>query len=488
MIKPSQAAIERELTKRKAQDGEAKIQFILEDFLFDKQLEFVRDKSPFKTAVCSRRAGKTTSCAGDLIETAINNHGVVCLYITLSRTSAKRIIWKELQTINRVYKLGGKLDNTELSITFPNGSIIYLSGAKDSSEIEKFRGLALKLVYIDECQSFRSHIQELIDDVLAPALLDYDGTLSLIGTPGPVPAGFFYDASVTSDSWSHHHWTFFDNKWIEIKSKKTHKEQLDRELKRRGVGGDDPSIQREFYGKWVQDSDSLLIHYSAPLNDFTTLPHLLNGKYEYIMGVDIGFNDADAIAVLAWSDHSPYTYLIEEDIKPKQDITSLCEQIERLRKKYDVSNIVMDAGALGKKIHEEIVKRFLIPVKIADKARKMENIALFNDALRRGHFKAHKNSMFVNDSYLVEIDREKSTPDRTVVSTGYHSDIIDAALYAFKLSPAYSYSPPPSKPKYGTKEWADQETSEMWSSAQDHFQEQADILKQGEKLGYGDDY
>jgi hypothetical protein len=481
-MKPNYKAIQRELKKR-SKDSVEKIKFSLEEILFDKQLEFVRDPAPFKTAVCSRRSGKTVSCAGDLVDTAINNEGVVCLYITLSRTSAKRIVWKEIITLNRIYQLGAKIDNTELSLTFPNGSVIYLSGAKDESEIEKFRGLALKKVYIDECQSFRPYIQDLINDVLAPALLDYDGTLALIGTPGPVPAGFFYDTAVVSQDWTHHHWTFFDNKYVAIKSKKTHQELLARELKRRGVGVDDPSIQREFFGVWTQDSDSLLIHYDKDKNDYAELPVR---KWEYIIGVDIGFNDADAFAVLAYSNHHPETYLVEEVLATKQDVTGLAEQMERLRKKYDASQIVMDAGALGRKIHEEITKRFSIPVKIAEKQRKMENIALLNDALRRGHFKARASSRFAHDSYLVEIDRSKSTPERIVVSTGFHSDILDAALYAFKLSPAYSYEPESRKPKYGTQEWAESQVNEMYQNAVDHFTAEAELAAEIREM-YGSD-
>jgi phage terminase large subunit len=150
--------------------------FRLEDFLFDKQLKFVQDPHEFKVAVCSRRSGKTIACAADLIDTAINNPEVVCLYITLSRNNAKKLIWPEIQKINRVHHLGGEEDNTELAMKFSNGSIIYLSGAKDESEIEKFRGLALKKVYVDECQSFREYIRNLIDDVISPALLDHSGT------------------------------------------------------------------------------------------------------------------------------------------------------------------------------------------------------------------------------------------------------------------------------------------------------------------------
>jgi hypothetical protein len=460
--------------------------FRLEDFLFDKQLKFVLDPHEFKIAVCSRRSGKTIACAADLIFTAINNPDVVCLYITLSRNNAKKLIWPEIQKINKHYKLNGDEDTTELSVKFPNGSVIYLSGAKDEAEIEKFRGLALKKVYVDECQSFREYIRELIDDVIAPALLDHAGTLCLIGTPGPIPAGFFaevagvvQDKLSVSESWSKHGWTFFDNPYIgkksaDVKQHRTHEQLLNRELKRRGVGVDDPSIQREFFGRWVLDTNSLWIKYSAAINHFDHIgPH----KYNYIMGIDLGFNDADAIAVLAWSPNDPNTYLVEEKVVAKQGLSELVEQIQELRKTYDISKMVIDEGGLGKKLAEEMRRRHHIPVQPADKARKMESSAFFNDALRRGHFKAHRMSKFAQDSMLVEIDRSKSTPDRIKLSTSYHSDILDAVLYAFKESPAFTYQPPEKIPEKGTAAWNKRETDKMFEEAQEHFrrlQQQSD--------------
>jgi Terminase large subunit, T4likevirus-type, N-terminal len=431
--------------------------FKLEDFLFDKQLKFVQDPHAFKIAVCSRRSGKTIACAADLIHTALSTKDVVCLYITLSRNNAKKLIWPEIQKINRKYCLGGSPDATELSMSFPNGSVVYLSGAKDRSEIEKFRGLALKKVYIDECQSFREYIQDLIDDILAPALLDYAGTLCLIGTPGPVPAGFFaevagvvQDRLEASEAWSHHGWTFFDNPHIEIKSGYTHQQLLMRELKRRGVTEDNPSIQREFFGRWVLDSDSLWIHYNKELNNYTTLDTTKH-RYNYILGIDLGYVDADALALLAWSETDPNTYLVEELVADKQGLTELVAHIKDFQSRYDISKMVIDEGGLGKKLAEEMRRQHGIPLQAADKARKQENVAFLNDALRTGRFKAKYESHFVKDSFLVEIDRTKSRPDKIKLSDKYHSDIIDSVLYAFKESPAFAYEPPPPpKPKWGT--------------------------------------
>lgn len=449
--------------------------FNLTQFLFDKQLAFVEDPEPFKVAVCSRRSGKTIACAAHLIHTAINSPNTIGLYITLAAVNAKKLVWRELKKINDEYKLDGSVNDSELSITFRNGSIIYLSGAGDKSEIEKFRGLPIKLCYVDECQSFKSYLEDLINDVISPALLDHAGSLCLIGTPGPVPAGFFYDCSVKSDVWSKHYWTFFDNPHIALKSGKTHQQLLDRELKRRGMTVNDPSIQREFFGKWVLDTNSLLIRYDSKTNDFKGL--LDHVKYNYILGIDVGYKDADALAVLAWSEHDPATYLVEEVVTTKQGITELASQIETLDKKYKFGKMVMDMGALGKKIGEELIRRHHLPVEAADKTRKIENVELMNDALRTGKLKAKADSKFAEDSYKVEIDRDKSTPDKIVISDRYHSDIIDAVLYAFKLSPAYSYIKPKEPPKPGTKEWADQLVDNMWEKEKEALMKEFEYQK-----------
>lgn len=467
-------AARRQLNRRLKEKHDT-VAFDITTFLFKEQLDFVRDPAPNKVAVCSRRSGKTVSCAAHLIETATLNKEVVCLYITLSRNNAKKIIWRELKKINRDFSLGGVENLSELSMTFPTtGSIIYLSGAKDTNEIEKFRGLALKLVYIDEGQSFREYIKELIDDVLSPALMDYAGTLCLIGTPGPIPTGYFHDCAEKANAWAKHSWTFFNNPFLTEKSKMTHQEMLDRELKRRGVGAADPSIQREWFGKWVLDSDSLLLHYNPALNHFVDLPA---ASYNYIMGIDLGFNDADAIAILAWSENSNITYVVEEVVANKQGLTELVKQIQALQAKYPISKMVIDEGGLGKKLAEEMRRQHGIPVQPADKARKMENIAFMNDALRTGRLKAHEKSKFAQDTYLVEVDLDKSTPDKIRVSNKYHSDIIDAVLYAFKESPSFAYTPPvpkmqPSDPRWGKKQEAD-----LWEAAQNHFEEAAEILR-----------
>ena len=430
----------------------ASTRFDLSKLCFAPQLAFIRDPAQFKTLVTPRRSGKTMGDAYALLDIAHSSPKSVGLYITLSRVNAKKIIWPALLEANRENLLGGEANESDLSMKFPNGSVIYLTGAKDRKEIEKFRGLAIKRVVVDEAQAFPEWLKELIDEVLVPATFDTAGDIILSGTPKPVPSGYFYDAAHSS-AWSHHGWQMADNPWIKAKTGRTAQQAIEAECKRKGVSLDHPTIQREFFGKWVLDLNSLVFRYDPKLNDYRDVQFQ---KPEYILGVDIGFHDADAIAVIGWDAKSPRCYLVEEVITNKQGVTELAAQIAICITKYNPMRIVMDTGGLGKKIAEELRKRFALPIIAAEKTRKFEYIELLNDALRTGNLMAKRDSRFANDAFLVEWDRQGDKPK---IKDSFHSDICDAVLYGFREALHWLYSPPPAPAAtHGSPAWmAEQE-------------------------------
>lgn len=427
MSKINKAALLDELQKRAAKPKD-KI-FNVEEYCFDKQLAFVKDDAKIKTAVCSRRAGKTEACAADLVATALQFPRVNCLYITLSRTSAAEIIWRTLLNILEDYQIPHKANNKELIITLKNGSTITAGGAKDATEIEKFRGRSLKKVYIDEVQSFKSHIKKLVEDIIRPATWDVRGQIALIGTPGPIPAGYFFDMAHNPAN-SNHKWNAFDNPWIERKSGQSVATIFAEEIASKGITEAHPTYIRENLGLWVKDDNALVFRFDKNKNIYHSLPEKLN----YIFGIDIGYNDADAIAVLGYNIHDPNVYLVEECITRKQNITSLVGQIKELQSRYKPIKMVMDSGALGKKIGEEIKQRHGINVEAAAKERKLEYIELLNDDLRTGRFQTFAGSVFEQDSDIVVWDYdggERKISERT------HSDILDSATYAWREAKHY---------------------------------------------------
>lgn len=438
-----------------------KHRFDVRELCFDKQLEFILDPNPFKTACCSRRAGKTVADAAYLIKSALEKPRVVCPYITLTRGNAKSLIWPEIKEINRRFSLGGVINETELTATFPNGSVIRLHGANNEREIEKLRGHAIYLCIIDECQSFRSYFQKLIDEIISKALFDFGGTLALTGTPGPVPSGYFHDVCHSSE-YAHFKWTFFDNPWIERKSGQTPQALLERELKRKGVTLDDPTIQRECFGEWSIDLNALVFKYDPLRNHYDEHPNSLN-LTDFVIGVDLGFDDADAISVIGWSQGTPGAYLVEERIDRKQGITELARVIGILIEKYTPIRIVMDTGGLGKKIAEEITRRYQIPISAAEKSRKFEYIEILNDAMRIGQFYAKKETQFAEDCKHVEWDRDST---QLKIKDSFHSDICDSVLYGFREALHWMFEPPQEKILPKSDKWYQREVEQMEEQAE----------------------
>lgn len=450
------------LEKKKAQHG-------FRDLTFPKQDAFVTDSNRFVTAQCSRRAGKTNALALRFFKALENHPGAFCPYIALTRESARNIMWPVLQELDERFGVGLTFTESNLTATHKNGARLQMFGADMQNFIRRLKGIKTPGAAIDEAQDFGGHLQSLVDDVLTPTLTDYeDSWLAIVGTPGPVPNGYFYEITAQNKhGFSKHEWTLLDNPYLPNAA------QFIAELKvKREWDDNNPTLRREWQNEWVLDVESLLIKYEASKNHYETLPQ---GRWIYILGVDIGMRDADALAVLAWSESSPNIYLVEEIINSGQDITTLSDQIHFLMEKYDIVKIVMDEGGLGKKVAEEIRRRKHIPVHPADKMRKMENIAFLNDYLRLGKFKANKRSRFAEDSYKLQVDWDKTTPDRIAVKSSFHSDVIDAVLYAFKESAAFTYRSAEEQPQYGSKEWANKQVMDMEQQLIDRLQEESQL-------------
>lgn len=435
--------------------------------LHPKQLKFIEDKSKFKAAHCSRRAGKTYSIAVDIIATALEMPDIELAYITLSRTSAKRILWRQLLKFNHDYELNAHINQTELTITFPNNSIIHLAGAKDQEEIEKFRGMAFYKVYIDECQSFKSFFGYLIEEILLHTLKDYDGQLILTGTPNAICAGPFYEACHNLGDfrgYKVHHWSILDNFAIEEKSGKSPADMLSEELSRRKVDETDPKYQRESLGIWVKDLNSLVFKFTTEKNTFTEIPRDIS--FDTIIGIDLGFDDAFALSVLCYSTHHPCVYHVDEYVKAGLTPTQCAQVISRYVERYKPTKIVADTGGLGKAIVEEFKQRHNLDIYPAEKKNKFEYIELLNDDLQAAKIKAFAKSQVEHDCRYVEWD---DSYNKRVISTAFHSDILDAFLYAWRECYHYLYegvdlAPRRGSPEYYTRleaSWIDAENTEF---------------------------
>jgi hypothetical protein len=171
----------------------------------------------------------------------------------------------------------------------------------------------------------------------------------------------------------------------------------------------------------------------------------------------------------------------------KQGVTELATQLDRLVKQYNPVALVMDAGGLGKKIVEELKRRYGLPVKAAEKSRKFEYIELLNDALRTGQFLAKSQGLFAQDTRLIEWDKAKNSNERLVISEAYHSDIADAVLYAFRESLHWvSHVVGQPTAPYGTPEWVEEQEREIIAALEKQLAEDDDDPISWNEQGFDD--
>jgi hypothetical protein len=212
---------------------------------------------------------------------------------------------------------------------------------------------------------------------------------------------------------------------------------------------------------------------------------LPNHHTRFVMGIDLGFDDADAICVLGWSDESPELDLVFEMVMAKQTITPLMKQVQEIYERFKPQAVICDMGGLGKKIAEELQERTGIPIEAADKQRKLEHIELMNDALRTSKFFAPAESRFAEDCMLVEWD--KTNPEKPKISDRFHSDICDAVLYAWRHCQQWLYVPPKSAaPKINTPEWRAerqaQQQRELDEAAEREFEQNATAQREAQEM------
>lgn len=442
--------------------------------IFAQQKAFIEDPSKFKSLLASRRAGKSTTAGVYLYLEAVKHVDSRVHYIGLTRKSAKNIIWKELKTLNKNYKLGLKFNNTDLIAELSNGSEIFLTGGNDEAAIETIRGMKSRLVIVDEAQSYRAHLRYLLDEVLTPMLADYDGTLCQMGTPSAGCAGPFFEATTGADSsYSTHKWTILDNPFI------PHAANWLKEYKRKkGWSDDNPVYLREWCGRWVKSLDSIVYKYTKEKNLIDNLP---KGKFRYIMGVDIGYDDATAYVVGAIRDNDPTFYVVDTYKKSGMVVDDIMAKTVEFISKYNPDKIVMDSGGGGKLVSESLRKRYGIPIKPAQKKDKRDFIEMMNSDFHSGRIKVLPGNEKLTEEWdLIQWDEDRKREDERFIC-----DLADACLYTWRESTHYVETVPPPEPQRGTDDWYARQVKQMEEQAEAQYRQMIEDERESNKM-FGD--
>jgi len=424
--------------------------FSPEKYLFKEQLSFYNDPSQYVVACCSRRAGKSYAIAVKLIATALNHPRGLCAYITLSKTSARLIIFDTLTELLEDSSIDAHINQHEQIITFPNKSKIVIYGAKDTSEIEKLRGIKLRLCCIDEAQSFKySIIYELATNILPPALGDYQAQLIVTGTPSLRCAGIFYLMYTNKGGYvgySSHHWTLRENIKFPafISNTITYEDYIAGVIRVRGISKHDPAFLREYLGKFVEDASDIVVNIpdSGRLDDLIPSPQ---GSWTYYCSIDTGFRDNWAITVLATSETDRTAYVVSSREYDLQGFSVMIEKIKSLNDIYSFRRIVVDGAETGLHLTAEVWARHSIRIMPADKQNKDLYLSLLSDDFRNGGIKVYEPAceelLYQCDNLCWDYNAIGERKLTGIIDSVKRDHALHSLLYCYRLAKHFRSTP-----------------------------------------------
>ncbi len=232
---------------------------------------------------CGRRAGKTYLLSIKLLDFTSKRKGVKAWYVAPTYKQAKNILWEMLQQIIPTYVIKKK-NETELRIDLINGSSIEIKGADN---IDSLRGVGIDFCAFDEC-AFISGWDE-VWKVMRPTLVDTKAPVWFISTPNGLQNHFkkLADNHETDPSWSYHHYTSYENPFIDKKELDKAKEEMDYD-----------SFAQEFLGEFRKMSGLIYKEFDRKIH-MVDIPNLNFLDWTYIRALDFGWAHKTALGYFA---------------------------------------------------------------------------------------------------------------------------------------------------------------------------------------------
>lgn len=490
------------------------------DGLHPVQRDLVDDPSRRKSALCPRRSGKSWTAMTYAHLVCLEKPKSVVVIVCLTLASAKNIYWFDIKDFAQLYGLDLEYYSNELRIMFPNGSRIMFIGADKQTQIDKLRGGKYDLVVIDEAKSYAPLLlDELINDAIWPALGDRQGTLMMIGTPGNILDGPFFEATFPNFTdendrfinrtyneperhwvenprdeplWSRHSWTRKDNLAL------PHLWDEALETKRINRWKDDhPTWLREFLGQWVPSESSFVYAYCELLrndprrvtwepagDDHRTALGLDKRKdYRYLLGLDLGFVDDTAVVIGAYCPDDGELIEVYSEKLPHQDVDQVARLIEKCQELVpEFDAMIADMGGLGTQIVETLRRRYGYNIQPAEKKEKFDYIELLNTDFHSGRVKLRRHGDLSIEMQVLQWDLSKggkeflSRTGRLKEHAQLPNHLCDAWLYIWRYSYHFWKREPIHQYKRGTIAWQKEMEAKAMEHLINHRNRQADTL------------
>lgn len=284
------------------------------------QLEIINSPARYKVVVCGRRWGKTMMAINILIEKALKERGTYW-YTAPTYRQAKMIAWRflmsRLELFPEWYRKQCKVNESLLSITFGNGSVLELKGVDNPDSLV---GVGLDYVVLDEYAMDHYARSPVWYEIIRPTLADNNGGAMFISTPRGY--NHLYDLYEKADSGTDPEWKAWrmptsTNPYISRK-------ELNQARSDQGEDGFSQEFMAEFRvaSGLVYKDFSRDIHVIPPMD-----PNIVSPKWWMEVGVDFGSTHPTAGAFILFDDIHDIATIVDEYYQSERTIQYNAQQM-----------------------------------------------------------------------------------------------------------------------------------------------------------------
>jgi hypothetical protein len=238
--------------------------------------------------------------------------------------------------------------------------------------------------------------------------------------------------------WSVHKWMTIDNPYMKEKWQK-HLDWIEANNPKFKLTSE---YRTHYLNEWCADDVKRIIK----LNSESIVAPFELKNYNYVLGVDLGFNDASSFALLAYSIKDPKAYVVKAHKKSGLDITGVANIIRTFMTNYPINKIIIDGA--NKQGVEEMRNRHRLPLEAAEKTDKATFLKLLADDVTQ-------NKLVLFDGEAKDLEDEwealqwkdssqQDEDDRCENHCG------DASLYSWRHVRNYLFKPQEKEPEFGS--------------------------------------
>lgn len=208
-----------------------------------------------------------------------------------------------------------KANESDYRITFPNGSVIIMTGLDEETKLLSLTNIST--VWVEEAYEVPKDIIDQLDLRMRGSVVNQQIILSF----NPISStSWLYDfVNNPPESFIYHHSTYKDNKFLN--------EEYINSLEEMKVRN--PIKARIYvYGEWGIDSDGLVLT-NWEEQDFDI--YEIAKKYQHRCGMDFGYQDPTAIVETFYDEENKTIYVANEFYKKGQTLDNIFEALVKMR-------------------------------------------------------------------------------------------------------------------------------------------------------------